>query len=240
MNFLTQRLPPQWFKFLEHDLSQPYWDKLAAFVENEYQTKTIYPPESMLFTAFDCTQPEDIAVVIIGQDPYHGEGQAHGLSFSVPDNTPLPPSLKNIYNELKRDCHIDNFNRSSNLTSWAQQGVLLINAVLTVEKGRAGSHANKGWEQFTDNVISKLNTLPQPIIFLLWGNYAIEKKKFITSPHHILLETSHPSPLSVFRGFDGCGHFSQVNRLLAEMNRPTINWETNSTEKGLKQPTFLL
>lgn len=240
MNFLTRHLPEQWFKFLEEDLKHPYWDKLSTFVENEYLTKTIYPPSSQLFTALEYTPPETVSVVIIGQDPYHGEGQAHGLCFSVPENIPLPPSLKNIYNEIKRDCHIDNFKRSSNLTSWAQQGVLLINAVLTVEKGHAGSHANKGWEKFTDQIISKLNTLPHPIIFLLWGNYAIKKKKLITAPHHILLETSHPSPLSVFRGFDGCGHFSQVNHLLTKMNRPPINWETNSREKGLKQPTFLL
>lgn len=214
-----------WNEFLQSEQEKNYYQALEAFLEDEKKVgKTIYPAESLYFNALYLTPLENVKVVILGQDPYHGEGQAHGLSFSVPDGVKVPPSLRNMYKELAAS--IDGFviPESGNLTHWAEQGVLLLNSVLTVEKSNAGSHAKQGWEIFTDNVIKHLNDNRSDIIFLLWGSYAHKKGKFIDVDKHTVLKSTHPSPLSAYRGFLGCDHFKEVNKILTTISKNKITW----------------
>ena len=214
-----------WDLFLKSEQQKDYYKGLSIFLENEKKAgKEIYPAESLYFNALHLTPLENIKVVIIGQDPYHGEGQAHGLSFSVPDGVKVPPSLRNIYKELATSIEGYEVPDSGNLSHWAEQGVLLLNAVLTVEKSNAGSHAKKGWETFTDNVIKHLNDTQSGIIFLLWGSYAHKKGSLIDMNKHRVLKSTHPSPLSAYRGFLGCGHFNEVNKILTTMSKSEINW----------------
>lgn len=217
----------EWDEILEDEFSKPYYLKLRQFLKEEYSNYTIYPAMNDIFNSLKYASYSDIKVVIIGQDPYHEPGQAHGLSFSVKEGTPCPPSLKNIFKEINSDLGIP-IADSGNLTCWAKQGVLLMNAVLTVRQGMANSHKGKGWEQFTDNVISILNKKEQPIVFLLWGANARSKKELITNPIHLVLECAHPSPLSAFNGFFGCKHFSKCNDFLTANNMSPINWNLNN------------
>ncbi|MCX7120494.1 MAG: uracil-DNA glycosylase [Gammaproteobacteria bacterium] len=213
-----------WATFLSQEQQRPYFASILQFLEQERAAgKTIYPASNSIFNAIDCTPFADLKVVIIGQDPYHNPSQAHGLSFSVPEGIKPPPSLMNIFKELNNDLNIP-MPKHGCLQNWANQGVLLLNSVLTVEENRPGSHANIGWQQFTDNVIQQINHHPEKIIYLLWGSYAQKKAALIDQNKHIILMAPHPSPLSVYRGFSGCGHFSKVNKLLIESGRTPINW----------------
>lgn len=211
-----------WDQLLEDEFNKPYFINLMKFLENEYQEKTIFPKQEDLFNAFKYTKYEDVKVVILGQDPYHEIGQAHGLAFSVLEGVKFPPSLKNIFKELNSDLAIE-IPKSGNLIKWANEGVLLLNTVLSVESGKAGSHQNKGWESFTDRIIEVLNKREKPIIFVLWGNFAKSKKKLIGN-NHIILEAAHPSPLSAYHGFFGCKHFSKINEILKNNNQKEIDW----------------
>ena len=213
-----------WDEILKGEFQKPYYLKLTQFLVEEYQTKTIYPHMNNIFNALKLTAYEEVKVVILGQDPYHGPNQAHGLSFSVQPGIKTPPSLLNMYKELNDDlgCFIPN---NGYLISWAKQGVLLLNTVLTVREGEANSHRNKGWETFTDEIIKKLNERQKPIVFLLWGNNAKEKIKYITNPNHYILTTVHPSPLSATRGFMGCKHFSKTNKILKDVGERPIDWQ---------------
>lgn len=203
---------------------------LESFLCSEIESgKTIYPDKKYWFRALNSVPIESVKVVILGQDPYHGPNQAHGFSFSVPDGLKLPPSLKNIFKEQQSD--LDIANTSGNLTQWAQQGVLMINAVLTVEHSKAGSHSKKGWEEITDAVIQICNNQNEPIVFLLWGSYAIKKQILITNKRHLVLTAVHPSPLSAHRGWFGCKHFSKANQYLIESSRSPIDWQINSPEQ---------
>ena len=214
-----------WLDFIVKQQQQGYFKQLQLFIDQEEKAgKTIFPASEKRFNAFLLTELKDIKVVILGQDPYHGEGQAHGLSFSVQEGRKLPPSLRNIYKELADDLDWEAMPTSGDLTHWAKQGVLLLNTVLTVEKSTAGSHAKKGWEQFTDNVIEHINQETDGVVFLLWGSYAIKKSKMIDPSKHHILTAVHPSPLSAYRGFFGCKHFSQTNQLLKSQNKTIINW----------------
>lgn len=214
----------QWDELLKLEFGKEYYLKLRQFLIEEYNNKTIYPDKHDLFNALKLTSYENVKVVILGQDPYHGPNQAHGLSFSVQPNVQIPPSLLNIYKELKDDlgCFIPN---NGYLVPWADQGVLLLNTVLTVRAGEANSHRNKGWEKFTDKIISLLNERQEPIIFLLWGNNAKEKGKLIINKQHYILTTVHPSPLSANRGFFGCKHFSKTNEILKSLGQDEVNWQ---------------
>jgi uracil-DNA glycosylase len=213
-----------WSDVLSEENQQPYFTQLLAFIEGERAAgKTIYPPKSDVFNALAYTPFSEVKVVIIGQDPYHGPNQAHGLCFSVKPPTPPPPSLVNIFLELKSDLGIERPSHG-NLESWAQQGVLLLNAVLTVEEGKPGSHANKGWERFTSKVIEELNVRKEHLVFLLWGAYAQKKAEFVDRTKHLVLTAPHPSPLSAHRGFLGCKHFSQANAYLARHHMQLIDW----------------
>lgn len=214
-----------WESFIQLEKKKSYFKGLSVFLENERALgKELYPARSLYFNALNLTALENVKVVILGQDPYHGEGQAHGLSFSVPDGVKVPPSLRNIYKELANSIVAFKVPESGNLTHWAEQGVLLLNSVLTVEKSNAGSHAKKGWEIFTDNVIKQINDSQSDVIFLLWGSYAHKKGKLIDTTKHTVLKSTHPSPLSAYRGFLGCGHFKQVNEILANLGENKINW----------------
>lgn len=213
-----------WKEVLKNELEKDYFIKLTEFVKNEYATKVIYPPQSQIFSAFDYTSFHDVKVVIIGQDPYHGEGQANGLSFSVANDVKIPPSLRNIYKELKTDLGIEEF-VSGNLESWAKQGVLLLNATLTVEASNAGSHQKKGWEEFTDAVIKLLSEEKENIVFVLWGSYAQKKGKKINREKHFIIESAHPSPLGAYRGFWESKPFSKTNEYLKSKNKQEINWK---------------
>ncbi|WP_291574610.1 uracil-DNA glycosylase [Clostridium sp. UBA4548] len=214
----------KWNELISGEFEKEYYLKLREFLIEEYRTKTIYPDKHDIFNALKFTSYEDVKVVIIGQDPYHGPNQAHGLSFSVQPKVQTPPSLLNMYKELKEDlgCFIPN---NGYLVPWADQGVLLLNAVLTVREGQANSHRNKGWEKFTDKVIQLLNEREEPVIFLLWGNNAKEKGELITNKHHFILTTVHPSPLSASRGFFGCKHFSKTNEILRDLGKEPIDWQ---------------
>ncbi|MBO6211959.1 uracil-DNA glycosylase [Algoriella sp.] len=218
------KIEASWKQVLNNEFEKDYFIKLTEFVKNEYATKTIYPPKSQIFSAFDYTSFDDVKVVIIGQDPYHGEGQANGLSFSVADGVKIPPSLRNIYKELKTDLEIEDSN-SGNLEAWAKQGVLLLNATLTVEAANAGSHQNKGWEDFTDAVIKLLSEEKENLVFVLWGSYAQKKGKKINREKHFVIESAHPSPLSVYRGFWDSKPFSKTNEYLKSKNVQEIDWE---------------
>lgn len=212
-----------WDVILKDEWEKPYYKQLRAFLKQEYATKTVYPDMHDIFNALKLCSFEDTKVVIIGQDPYHGVGQAHGLCFSVKDGVPPPPSLKNIFKELKDDIGrpIDS---NGNLEKWAKQGVLLLNAVLTVREGEPTSHKGIGWETFTDRVISELNKKETPVVFLLWGAYAQKKGEIITNPNHRKLLSVHPSPLSASRGFLGCKHFSKTNEILKTNKVGGIIW----------------
>lgn len=211
-------------EIIEEESKKDYYIKLHDFVTKEYNEKTIFPPKENIFFALKNTPFEYVKVVIIGQDPYHGEGEAHGMAFSVNPDIKIPPSLQNIYKELHRDLGLKIPNNGY-LLKWARQGVLLLNSVLTVEKDKPASHQNKGWEIFTDNIIKKLNEKEEPIVFMLWGNFAKKKMDLITNPKHLVLTSSHPSPFSVKYGFDGCGHFSKANKFLVNNNMAPIDWQ---------------
>lgn len=213
-----------WDALLADELQKEYIKELDAFLEAEYQNGRVYPDKEDIFKAFKWTSYEDTKVVIFGQDPYHEENQAHGLAFSVQRGVDIPPSLQNIYKELKNELGLYIPNNGF-LEKWARQGVLLLNASLTVRGGEANSHKGKGWEQFTDKVTELLNERKRPVIFLLWGNDAKRKEELITSPQHIILTAAHPSPLSANRGFFGCGHFAKVNNMLIAMNKAPIDWQ---------------
>ena len=221
---MNVKLEPSWKAALTEEFAKPYFSELTDFVREAYQTALVYPPAPLIFNALDSCPLSQIRVVILGQDPYHGIGQAHGLSFSVPEGVAHPPSLINIFKELESDIG-KVYPNSGSLTSWASQGVLLLNATLTVEVGRAGSHQNKGWEQFTDAVIDVISTQCDHIVFLLWGNYAKQKGKRIDRDKHLVLSSGHPSPLSANRGlWFGNRHFSQANTYLISKGRTPIHW----------------
>lgn len=211
-------------EFIEKESQEEYYKKLHEFVYNEYETKTIFPPKEKIFNSMRYTPYEKVKVVIVGQDPYHGVGEAHGMAFSVNPGIKVPPSLVNIYKELNRDlgCKIPN---NGYLMKWAKQGVMLLNSVLTVEKDKPGSHRGKGWETFTDKIIQEIDKKDTPVVFVLWGNYAKEKKDLIINPKHLVLMTSHPSPFSVRNGFEGCSHFSKINKYLVENGESPIDWQ---------------
>lgn len=216
-------LDPSWKKVLNNEFEQSYFKQLDEFVSNEYKTETVYPPEASIFNAFNQCPFKETKVVIIGQDPYHGEGQAHGLCFSVNEGVKIPPSLRNIYKEQALDLNLP-IPTSGNLERWAQQGVLLLNATLTVRAESAGSHQRKGWEQFTDAVIKALSEQHENIVFLLWGNYAQRKGEVIDTDKHYILKSVHPSPLSASRGFFGNHHFSKTNDYLVSKGKTPISW----------------
>ena len=218
------KIEESWQKVLQPQFDSVYFEMLVAFVKRAYQTTTVYPPGSMIFEAFNRTPFEKVKVVILGQDPYHGPKQAHGLCFSVQDGIQPPPSLINIYKELEKEYAKKLDMRRGNLTRWADQGVLLLNATLTVQAGMAGSHQGKGWETFTDAAIKALGDQRDGLVFMLWGSYAQAKGKIIDRRKHLVLESSHPSPLSVYRGFDGCGHFVKANQYLQSKGKDAIDW----------------
>lgn len=212
-----------WESLYNTEKQKDYMKQLTSFVNHAYRTTTVYPPKAEIFTALKATPFEDVRVVIIGQDPYHGAHQAHGLSFSIASpKAKTAPSLNNIFKELKDDLGVSRNN--PNLTDWAKQGVLLLNTVLTVESGKAASHRGKGWEDFTQTIITHLNNKPEPVLFVLWGADARSKKAFITNPNHRVIESVHPSPLSAYRGFFGSKPFSKINQFLADNNYPEIKW----------------
>ena len=215
-------VPESWREVLRNETSQPYFADLSEFVLRERKAASVFPSEHEVFTSLQLTSPGDVRVVIVGQDPYHGAGQAHGLSFSVQHGTRIPPSLRNIYAELHSDLDVP-LPPHGNLEAWAQQGVLLLNSTLTVREGEAGSHAGHGWETFTDAIISNLGSRQKHIVFVLWGAHA-GKKSSLIDQHHTVITSVHPSPLSAHRGFFGSRPFSQANRALADHNQPEINW----------------
>lgn len=225
MNPQENYLNAQWLQFLKGELDQCYMQTLWSFLDSERASgKTLYPQNQDIFNAFKLAPLEQVKVVVLGQDPYHGPGQAHGLSFSVPRGAIVPPSLRNIYKEQQTDLGV-NQQAHGNLQSWATQGVLLLNAVLTVEHGQAGSHQGKGWEQFTDRVIEVVNQQTEHVVFMLWGAYAQKKGRMIDRAKHLVLEAPHPSPLSAYRGFFGCGHFSAANTYLQHHGKQEIEWQ---------------
>ena len=215
-----------WDEKLSVVWNSPGYKRFYSEIEKEYQNKIIYPPKDYIFNALKLTSFKDTKVVIVGQDPYHGEGEAHGLSFSVQEGIKLPPSLQNIYKELYDDLKIKPASKGD-LTKWAKEGVLLLNAVLTVEKDKAASHRGKGWELLTDYIIKVLNTKEEPIVFILWGSFAKEKAKLITNPNHYIIKSAHPSPLSAYNGFFGSKPFSKTNNFLKEHNLKEIDWDLN-------------
>ena len=221
----------QWDEILKDEFESEYFKKLNAFLDEEYKTKTVYPEKENIYNALKLTPPDKVRVVILGQDPYINPGEAHGLAFSVGRDalgaplTKLPPSLKNIYKELNADIGM-NIPKTGCLVSWAEQGVLLLNAVLTVEAGKSNSHAQKGWEKFTDYIINYLGQKNNPTVFILWGRNAQSKEQFIVNPKHLILKAPHPSPLSVSSGFFGCGHFSKANKFLSDNCLDIIDWDS--------------
>ena len=217
-------LSKEWTNVLSEEFSKDYYKKLYDFVNEEYKTRTIYPPADDIFNAFNMTSIKDVKVLLLGQDPYHNEKQAHGLSFSVQPGTDIPPSLKNIYKELNDDlgCYIPN---NGYLKKWADQGVLLLNTVLTVRAHQANSHQGKGWEHFTDAVLEAINKEDRPIVIFLWGGPSRKKKALLNNPNHLVLEAPHPSPLSAYRGFFGCKHFSKCNEFLEAHGIKGIDWQ---------------
>lgn len=224
---MTTILKNNWNSILSDEFQKEYYLKLRKFLINEYKTNTVYPDINNIFNALHYTDYKAVRVVILGQDPYHGENQAHGLSFSVMPCVSIPPSLKNIFKELNQDlgCTIPN---NGYLKKWADQGVLLLNTVLTVRSREANSHKGKGWESFTDSVIYSLNKYDSPIVFVLWGKNAISKKKLITNPNHYIIESVHPSPLSARRGFFGSTPFSKANNFLISIGREPIDWQIDN------------
>lgn len=218
------KLGNDWDEVLKGEFSQEYYQRLRYWLKKEYQQYTIYPPADDIFNALRYTPYHAVKAVILGQDPYHGPGQAHGLCFSVRPGVEVPPSLQNIFREIENDLGIP-APKGGTLTKWAERGVLLLNTILTVRQGAPNSHQNIGWTTFTDHVIAHLNAREQPIVFLLWGANARSKKKLIDAPQHALLECAHPSPLSAYRGFFGCRHFSRCNRFLDMQGILPIDWD---------------
>lgn len=213
-----------WNEILAEEMEKDYYQQLQTFVQKRRAEVRVFPEEKNVFNALELTPFESVKVVILGQDPYHGFGQAHGLSFSVQKGTPLPPSLKNIYKELQEDIGGE-LPVEGDLSHWAKQGVLLLNTVLTVEEGNANSHKGKGWERLTNRLIESLNELKHPVIFILWGKPAQDKEKLIINPNHVLLKAPHPSPLSAYRGFFGSKPFSKVNDILIQQGQTPICWK---------------
>lgn len=213
-----------WDKILDGEFDKDYYVRLKQFLINEYKTCRIYPSMYDIFNAMKLTAYNDVKCVIIGQDPYHGEGQAHGLSFSVRQGIAPPPSLVNIFKEIKNDVGIDNSGKHGDLTKWAENGVLLLNSVLTVRANQPRSHRGMGWEQFTTEIITLLNKREKPMVFLLWGNDAKQKMSYITNHNHLVLTSAHPSPLSAYNGFFGCRHFSKANEFLRKNGLEEIDW----------------
>lgn len=215
---------PSWRRHLAVEFEKPYFRGLADFVHEEYEHAIVYPPPKNIFRAFDLCPFDDVKVVILGQDPYHGPKQANGLCFAVNDGTKLPPSLQNIFKEIESDLASPIINKNGDLERWANQGVLLLNATLTVRKDSAGSHQGKGWEEFTDVAVRALSDEREHLVFMLWGNYAKAKGAHIDRTKHLVLESAHPSPLSAYNGFFGCKHFSQANEYLLEHGKKVIDW----------------
>lgn len=229
------RIDPSWQAVLQQEFDKPYFELLTSFVRQQYRSKEVFPPGKQIFAAFDCCPFDKVKVVVLGQDPYHEPGQAHGLCFSVQQGVRVPPSLQNIYKEIADDlgrpssCATatvegQQTGMSGDLTGWAKQGVLLLNATLTVEAHRAGSHQNKGWEVFTDAVIEQLANKRENLVFLLWGAYAQRKAAFVDTKRHLVLKAAHPSPLSAYNGFFGCKHFSKTNAYLVQHGKQPIDW----------------
>ena len=220
---MNVQIEESWKTRLQTEFDKPYFKTLTDFVREEYKHGPVYPPGKLIFNAFNLCPFDKVKVVILGQDPYHEPGQAHGLCFSVMDNVPFPPSLQNIFTEIANDLHKP-VPASGNLARWAEQGVLLLNATLTVRAHLAGSHQNKGWETFTDDVIKLLSDRKEHLVFILWGGYAKRKAALIDSSRHLVLTSAHPSPLSAYRGFFGNGHFSKTNEYLAAHGMTPIDW----------------
>jgi uracil-DNA glycosylase len=220
---MNVRIEPSWEKHLHGEFEKDYFARLTQFVRQEYATATVYPPGKLIFNAFDLCPFDRVKVVIIGQDPYHGPGQAHGLCFSVNEGVPFPPSLRNIFKEIHDDLGTP-IPQSGDLTRWAEQGVLMLNATLTVRAGQAGSHQRQGWEEFTDAAIRALATERTHLVFILWGAYAQKKGAFIDRTRHLVLASAHPSPLSAYNGFFGNKHFSRANAYLVEHGQTPIQW----------------
>ena len=234
MSSATVQLEPSWLALLQQEFEAAYMRQLSDFLRSEKRIgKKIYPPGEQMFAALDATPVERVKVVIIGQDPYHGAGQAHGLCFSVPQGVAPPPSLINIFKEIETDLGAPVEFPNGNLTGWADQGVLLLNSVLSVEHGRAGSHQGRGWERFTDAIVRVLNEHRQGLVFLLWGSYAQKKGAVVDNQRHCILSSPHPSPLSAHRGFFGSRPFSQANRYLQQNDQEPINWQqTNRLQRS--------
>lgn len=218
------KIEPEWLEVLKDYFETDDFVKLSQFIKNEYLHKKVLPAPENIFKAFWLTPFSKLKVVILGQDPYHNPGQAHGLCFSVPKGIALPPSLKNIYKEIEKDLGIKKDFSSGNLENWAKQGVFLLNSILTVISGQAASHRNQGWEEFTDSIIKSISDKKEGVVFMLWGNYARSKKNLIDLKKHLILEAPHPSPLSVYAGFFGSKHFSQANDYLAKNKERAIEW----------------
>jgi uracil-DNA glycosylase len=213
-----------WEEVISLEKQKPYYKNLKEEIDKRYETSVVFPEKKNIFKAFSLTKLEDLKVVILGQDPYHGFGQAQGLSFSTPANIKNPPSMVNILKEINDDLGKKSICEDGDLTSWAKQGVLLLNTILTVEQGLAKSHHNLGWETFTDNIIKYISDNKDGVLFLLWGSPAISKTKLLDKNRHFILTAPHPSPLSVYRGFYGCKHFSKTNEILKSLNKDEINW----------------
>ncbi len=221
---MNVKIEESWRKVLQPEFEKPYFQHLIAYVKGEYATATVYPPGPQIFHAFDACPFEQVKVVILGQDPYHGKGQAHGLSFSVAEDKRAPPSLQNIFKELQADLPETPPAPNGNLDRWAQQGVLLLNATLTVRAGEPGSHQKRGWEQFTDAAIQKVSEQKEHVVFILWGAYAQKKTELIDEGKHLVLKAAHPSPYAADRGFFGSKPFSKTNNYLQQHGLPPINW----------------
>jgi uracil-DNA glycosylase len=227
-------LPNDWLEVLKDEIEKDYFKNLMQKLKTEYQTKTIYPKKEDVFSAFSYTPYHKVKVVIIGQDPYHQKNQAHGLSFSVQRGVTIPRSLKNIYKELEKDVHYP-VSDNGNLEEWAKQGVLLLNTILTVEDSKPGSHKNIGWEEFTTKVIEAINEKEEPVVFLLWGNFAKSYKPLINTQKHFVLEAAHPSPFSASQGFFKCKHFSKTNELLQQTNQTPICWQITPLQEYVQK-----
>ena len=220
---MNVKIEESWQNVLQDEFEKPYFKNLVSFVKDEYNSQKVYPPGSQIFNAFQMCPFDEVKVVILGQDPYHGPKQANGLAFSVSDDVRIPPSLVNIFKEIKSDLGKD-LPPTGNLERWAEQGVLLLNATLTVRAGNAGSHQKKGWEEFTDAVVQKVNDLKEHVVFMLWGAYAQKKGAFIDERKHLVLKSAHPSPFAADRGFFGNRHFSKANAYLVEHGKEPIDW----------------
>lgn len=221
---MAVKIEPSWQEHLQEEFEQPYFKELSAFVKKEYEKEAVYPPPKFIFRAFDLCPFDQVKVVILGQDPYHGPRQANGLCFAVSDGIPLPPSLQNIFKEIEAEYGEPMKNRSGDLSRWATQGVLLLNATLTVQARLPGSHQRKGWEAFTDAAVRALSSEREHLVFMLWGNYARAKGAHIDRSKHLVLESAHPSPFSAYNGFFGNGHFKKANEYLEAHGEAPINW----------------